>query len=125
MLKKFKLFDLLLLLTGFLYGNLFAISFSNKDWNIFFIFFIVIFLEFSNKTIYFFFGKTKRNSEYSQQYPTQERSQYQMRSFGLKFISGKSNLTKNNLKNIWFILINTLKRGFILGLFVEAFKVGS
>ena len=162
MLKKIKLFDLLLLLTGFLCGNLFAISFSNKNWNIFYIFFIVIFLEFSNKFIYFIFEKTKRNLEYSQRYqikklgtdPIKEWNQYQINSFGIKSLFGKgSTIDKNkflsptvdkitvssidktrvlslfmnlsDVKNIWFILINTLKRGFILGLFVEAFKVGS
>ena len=100
MLKNFKLFDFLLLLIGFFYGNLFAINFSNTNWNLAFIFFIVSFLELINKILYFSFEKKKIKTQHI------TKAKFCVTTFG-------------------FIILNTVKRGFLLGLFLEAFKVGS
>jgi len=110
MVNKTKALDFLLLLFSFLYGNLFTIQFSNVNWGIVFIFFIIILIEFINLLIYL-----KPNS--------------------ISFFSAKKNIElKRNLKflaafekkrNKIGIILNTIKRGFILGFFIEAFKVGS
>ncbi len=105
MVKNFKDFDLLILLIGFLYGNLFAINFSYQNWNLTFIFFIVVFLELANKLVYFNF----KNKKFTYSLNTE------------KLI--KKQIKKN--KNSLLVILNTLKRGFIFGVFLEAFKVGS
>ena len=88
--QKIQSFDFFLLLAGFLYGNLFGITFSQFNWGIFLIFLIVLTVEFLNKGLYF-----------------------------------SSTVLKNKNKNSLEILLNTSKRGFLLGFFIEAFKVGS
>lgn len=126
-------FDFFILLCAFFYGNLFALQFSNINWGFLLIFIIVFFLEAINKLLYFLFENTK------------ELSRKQEPVFGLKFFNfrkktdavpqipfaGKgvayfltTRKTKKALKYS-FILTNLVKRGFILGFFVEAFKVGS
>ncbi len=88
--KKINVSDFLILLIGFVYGNLFVINYSNANWNFLLIFFIIFFVELINKSNYFIFFK---------------------------------NYTENNF--FLFNFINTIRRGFLLGIFVEAFKVGS
>ena len=90
MSQKTQPFDFFLLLAGFLYGNLFVITFSQFNWGIFLIFLIVLGVEFINKSLYF-----------------------------------SSTILKNKKKNSLELLVNTSKRGFLLGFFIEAFKVGS
>lgn len=119
-------FDFFILLCAFFYGNLFALQFSNINWGFLLIFIIVFFLEAINKLLYFLFENIK------------ELSRKQEPVFGLKFFNFRKKMdadsgvayflttrkTKKALKYS-FILTNLVKRGFILGFFVEAFKVGS
>jgi hypothetical protein len=88
--EKINVSDFLILLIGFVYGNLFVINYSTANWNFLLIFFIIFFVELVNKSNYFIFFKK---------------------------------YTENNF--FLFNFINTSKRGFLLGIFVEAFKVGS
>ncbi len=101
MVKKINVFDFLLVVIGFIYGNLFVINFSSLQWNLILIFFIVFIVEFLNKLLYFRIDKTRKASRNSTQ------------------------ILRNKEPNFVFLLPNTLKRGFLLGLFLEAFKVGS
>jgi len=96
--------DFFLLLAAFLYGNLFVINFSTLNWGLLLIALIVLFLEFTNKIFYFCFLFNKQNKN-------------KKLSFSFSFL----NLNTNSL----LILLNTVKRGFLLGFFIEAFKVGS
>lgn len=108
-LQKIKPLDFLVLLFAFFYGNVFVITFSTMNWGVFLISFIVYFLEFYTKIIYFLF--------YSKKEPTKK----------MVFFSFKPllpNISKINKKRV-LLLLTTLKRGFLLGFFVEAFKVGS
>lgn len=105
MLKFFKIFDFLLLLLGFIYGNLFAMNLSNLDWNVFFLFFIVFLCELLNKLIFSFF-KMKPEKNYLAIKKNKKRK-------------------KTQTKNTLVILVNIIKRGVLLGLFLEAYKVGS
>ena len=115
MLKEVKLGDFLLLLIGFIYGNLFAINFSNTNWNFFLIFFIVFFLELLNKFLYLnFLNFAKQEFNYF----------YENFIFKDSLKKNTNLMTKNYFVNI-FLVINTIKRGFLLGFFLEAFKVGS
>ena len=84
--KDFQAFSFLLLLLGFICGNLFGINFYFIKWNIFSIFFVPFLLEVGN------FFQTK---------------------------------LKNNNFKIKLLFFDYLKRGFLLGIFIEAFKVGS
>nr|NP_045773.1 hypothetical protein ChvulCp013 [Chlorella vulgaris]pir/T07201/ hypothetical protein 103 - Chlorella vulgaris chloroplast [Chlorella vulgaris]BAA57848.1 unnamed protein product [Chlorella vulgaris] len=102
-----NVFDLLILLTTFLYGNLFAIQNCVLHWNFPVFIYILATVEFFNKIIYFL----------------QEKKDVQSTRYFF--------FTKKN-KDVWrnpnFYLsniLNTVKRGFLLGFFVEAFKVGS
>jgi hypothetical protein len=108
MLKQITSFDFFLLFCAFIYGNLFAIHYSRLNWNIMLIFCIVFFLEFLNKTIYFF----RKNEVFL----VKEKLQP---IFLPKFKQ------TNKILSYSYILTNTLKRGLLLGFFVEAFKVGS
>lgn len=98
-LKKIQPFDFFLLVYAFLYGNLFAIQFSTLDWGIIMIFGLVFLLELIQKVLYFAFSKKHEKSLYSKL--------QNLGSISLLFV------------------VNTLKRGFLLGFFLEAFKVGS
>lgn len=96
--QKLQAFDLFILLSAFLYGNLFVISFSQLHWGFVLISCIVLFVELSNKILYnSFWEKKTQNTQKESIKPT--------------FRHG--------------LLLNTLKRGFLLGFFIEAFKVGS
>ena len=145
MQKRFKFFDFLGLLGGFIYGNLFAINYSSLNWNFFVLFFIIFFLEIINKMFY----KNLFDNLFSVKNGTQKQillSKYTVDSkkrffwkqkinFWNNTVFSKNafplltpnlfwNLSSNFTVNFW-VLMNTLKRGFLLGLFVEAFKVGS
>lgn len=87
--------DFFVFLFAFLYGNLFLISYSKLNWGILLIFCFVFFIEFLNKFLYFYFFNKNNSNE--------------------------------EIKKISYpkILLNTVKRGFLLGFFIEAFKVGS
>ena len=98
MKKKIEPLSFLFLLLSFLFGNLFGINFSFINWNIFYIFLILFVLEIGN----FFTLKVKQN-----------------------YISKKLFSLKESKTRIKFELFNYIKRGFLLGIFVEAFKVGS
>jgi len=119
LLKKLKSLDLLLLLYAFLYGNLFAIHNSRLNWNLLLIFFIVFFLEFISKTIYFIRDKElKIKSNFNKDSLVKSKLQPIFQRLHEREES------KQN-ENYSCIIINTLKRGFLLGFFLEAFKVGS
>ena len=90
LVKKINVFDFLILLIAFVYGNLFAINYSTANWDFLLIFFIIFFVELVNLSNYFIFFKNYRENNF--------------------FV---------------FNFINTIRRGFLLGIFVEAFKVGS
>ena len=109
MLKQISFFDLFVLFCAFIYGNLFAIQYSRLNWNILLIFCIVLFLEFLNKTLYFFRKKEVAG------YLIKEKFQSILPQFK----------EKKKIPSYPYILTNTLKRGLLLGFFVEAFKVGS
>ena len=101
-LNQIHPFDFFILLYGFLYGNLFAIQCSNIDFNFLLIFVVVFFLELIQRFLYF--------------------SSYHKKTF--------DSVSKNCVMRFFrlcspFLVINTLKRGFLLGFFLEAFKVGS
>ena len=98
--KKIEPLSFLFLLLSFLFGNLFGINFSFINWNICYIFLIPFVLEIGN----FFALKVKQNQNH----------------ISKKLFSLKESKTK-----IKFELFNYIKRGFLLGIFVEAFKVGS
>lgn len=84
--KKIQTFSFLLLLIGFIFGNLFGLNFHFIKWNIFSIFVVSFLLEIGN----FFQNRSKNCKLYSK-----------------------------------FLIFNYFKRGFLLGIFIEAFKVGS
>ena len=108
MFQNFQPVDFLILLFGFLYGNLFVITFSSFQWNFFFIFFIVFFLEILNTIFYFYYeGSEIRDND----------------KIGVS-IQSFNKSRRTNQKSIFF-LFQLFKRGFLLGFFVEAFKVGS
>lgn len=94
--KEFQAFSFLLLLIGFVCGNLFGINFYFIKWNFFSIFFVPFLLEVVN----FVQKELKKN------------------------IAKNKQLKNCNLK-LKLLFFDYLKRGFLLGIFVEAFKVGS
>lgn len=101
--KTFNSFSLFFLLVGFILGNLFGINFYFIKWNIFSIFLVPILLELTNFVL-FSLKKNTTNVYFS-----------------------KKHLTKkvDNKKKINFSILQILKKGFLLGIFIEAFKVGS
>lgn len=98
-LKQINPFDFFILLYGFIYGNLFAIQCSNGELNFILIFLVVCFLELLQRVLYFNFSSDHKKN--------------------LDFVP------KNSILRSQFLVINTLKRGFLLGFFLEAFKLGS
>lgn len=112
--KKIKPFDFFLLLCSFLYGNVFAIQCSNLNWGFLLIFGVVFFIENLEKFAYMVF---KVNQQTTNQKVTKT----------LFFISSsqKNNTNYFFVTDATFFLLNSLKRGFLLGFFLEAFKVGS
>jgi hypothetical protein len=110
MLQKIQPLDLFILLFAFIYGNLFVITFSKMNWGILLIFFIVLFFEFLNQLIYLLFNPKNSASQIRNQ---------------VILISIKPEFYGNKKRNYISFLLNTFKRGFLLGFFIEAFKVGS
>lgn len=99
-LKNINSFDFFLLLCAFVYGNIFSIQCSKLNWGFFVIFGIVFLIEILEIVFYLVFNTTKK--------PTNRTVPY----FSFIGISP-------------FFLVTTMKRGFLLGIFLEAFKVGS
>jgi len=99
LLKNIRSFDILTLLSAFIYGNVFAIQYSTLPWGFFIIFCIIFFIEMFNSVLYFL--NTLKTSD-----------------------------KKKDTQSFWWIksfsfFFNTIKRGFLFGFFIEAFKVGS
>jgi len=101
-----KAFDFLILLVAFLYGNIFTIQFSNLGWGFISIFFIIGLIEFLNQLLYL------KNIEINLWPITKVIKIY---------LFDENKEKQQQIK----IILNTIKRGFILGFFIEAFKVGS
>lgn len=118
--KKINPFDFFLLLCSFLCGNIFAIQCSNLHWGFLLIFGIVFFLENLENFAYMSFNTKQQTTE---QKATKN-------SFFISWPQNYRFLQKNranlfSVTNVMFFLLNSLKRGFLLGFFLEAFKVGS
>ena len=103
--KIFKSLSLLFLLTSFIFANLFGINFNFINWNLFSIFSIPLSFELVN----FFTNKLKNNNKLN------------------NIIQNKNPESINFYTSNYLILFifDSLKRGFLLGIFIEAFKVGS
>lgn len=129
MKNKFRAFDLLILLSAFLYGNLFVMSFSKLDWGFFLISCIVLFVEGGNKILYSRFLK-KNGKQPHKTFANSKKISFWDQQRGFAFaplIQRRKTNEKDFFKGPYLIsiLLNTLKRGFLLGFFIEAFKVGS
>ena len=110
LLKNVNPFDFFILLCAFIYGNIFAIQWSTLDWGFILIFEVVFFIEILDKFLYFFFNPNYKKHSRTLPFP-------KFFKFGAKW-------------GFWvkispYFLLNTVKRGFLLGFFLEAFKVGS
>lgn len=114
-IKNINPFDFFLLLCAFIYGNMFAIQCSTLNWGFLLIFGLVIFLEILDRFVYLSF-------------PKNENTTNDITLKGRKFYynENKEFLFKIPINGFsLFFLLNTIKRGFLLGIFLEAFKVGS
>lgn len=108
-------FYFFILLCAFLYGNIFAIQCSTLNWGFILIFSIVIFMEILDKLSYLVFTKNKNS-----------RSDALIKRKKSYYTEGTNPLfTRQGAGISFFFLLNTIKRGFLLGIFLEAFKVGS
>lgn len=129
---------LLILLTSFLFGNLFGINFSGINWNFSLIFFIVLFFECLNFLISInfkqlvtktsFFSLKKNLGQYFQLKNKNQLPIYQNQFWSRDLPVPKQSGTKVNFdKGVETMktVLESFRRGFLLGLFVEAFKVGS
>ena len=102
--KPFLISDLLFLFLSFIYGNLLTLNSQWLNWNSASIFTIIFCFEFINFFQYYN-AKTKRIF-------------FSNRLFRpLSFFSKK--------KPSFFFTLMLLRRGALLGIFIEAFKVGS
>lgn len=119
-LKKINPFDFFLLLCSFLYGNIFAIQFSNINWGFFFIFGIVFFIENLEKFVYMVFNANQQTTN-----PKNTKTLFFISSSQDKRFLQKNSTNPFFVTDAPFFLLNSLKRGFLLGFFLEAFKVGS
>ena len=125
--NELQAFDVFSLLAAFLYGNLFVMSFSTLNWGMFLIGFIVVVVECINRILYQLFFEN--NQKFRTSFDPNFRIYWQNEKFPTKF----SGLFSTNLKKKKFfkgavvpaLILNTIKRGFLLGFFIEAFKVGS
>ena len=97
--KKFEAIHLYFLISGFILGNLFGINSNLIFWNGFCIFAVVLVLEIINGLNSKFFLTEKKIFKEDSLYVIQ--------------------------KNTFIFYLNLMKRGFLLGIFLEAFKVGS
>ena len=129
---------LLILLTSFLFGNLFGINFSGINWNFSLIFFIVLFLECLNFLISInfkqlvtkssFFSLKNNLGQYFQLKKKKQLPIYQNQFWSRDLPVPKQSGTKVNFgKGVETMktVLESFRRGFLLGIFVEAFKVGS
>lgn len=107
-LKKLNPFDFFILLCAFLYGNIFTIQCSKLDWGFLLIFGVVVFIEILDKFFYSCFHKNQQKNHKTKDFVK------------AKLVQFKAGSILNT-----FLLLNTFKRGFFLGFFLEAFKVGS
>ena len=117
-LNQIEPFDFFILLCAFFYGNLFALQFSTINWGFLLILIIVFFLETINKFLYFMFENIKKFSIKKKPVLTKTYTRPGISYFSL--VKKRKKFLKYS-----FILTNLVKRGFLLGFFVEAFKVGS
>lgn len=96
------------------------------NWGFLLIFIIVFFLEAINKFLYFLFENTKEFSKKKKPVFVPKLNNFEKKT---DVGSGISDflITKKRKKvfKYSFLLTNLVKRGFLLGFFVEAFKVGS
>ena len=126
--KQINPFDFFLLLCSFLCGNLFAIQCSNLHWGFLLIFGIVFFIENLEKFAYMVFNTNQQTTD---QKATKtsffiSSSLFQKPRFWDHHRFLKKNRTNSFfVTDVRFFLLNSLKRGFLLGFFLEAFKVGS
>ena len=134
---------LLILLTSFLFGNLFGINFSGINWNFCLIFFIVLFFECLNFLIYRNFKQfvtktsffSKKKNIFCPQIKFGEKQSLGTQYFELNNknqlpISPDLPVLKQSGNGITAVgtmktVLESFRRGFLLGIFVEAFKVGS
>lgn len=129
---------LLILLTSFLFGNLFGINFSGINWNFSLIFFIVLFLECLNFLISInfkqlvtktsFFSLKNNLGQYFQLKNKNQLPIYQNQFWSRDLPVPKQSGSKVNFgKGVETMktVLESFRRGFLLGIFVEAFKVGS
>ena len=129
---------LLILLTSFLFGNLFGINFSGINWNFSLIFFIVLFLECLNFLISINFKQLVTKTSFfslkknlGQNFQLKKKNQlpiYQNQFWSRDLPVPKQSGTKVNFgKGVETMktVLESFRRGFLLGIFVEAFKVGS
>jgi hypothetical protein len=149
-LKQIEPFDFFILLCAFFYGNLFALQFSTINWGFLLIFIIVFFLEAINKFLYLLLSSSK-NTFLEDNALSKKRVSFLEREENAKDFSIKERpvlvpklinfekkmhvglgisyfLTAKKRKKFFkysFLFTNLVKRGFLLGFFVEAFKVGS
>ena len=141
MLKNLQPMDFLILLFGFIYGNLFVITFSRFQWDFFFIFSLVLFLEILNKFFYYIEQKSESLDSKNLLSPCPKNTFFGLNEVYPKFFSkiweGKAKyektqnyiqsfekVSRTSQKSVFFFF-QLFKRGFLLGFFVEAFKVGS
>ena len=113
LLKKFNPFDFFILLCAFLYGNIFTIQCSTLNWGFVLIFGVVVLIEILEKSVYFFFTNQKQEI-----CPKNTKFFFNFVEHGIPLLIKEKTFSS-------FFLLNTAKRGFLLGFFLEAFKVGS
>jgi|JI8StandDraft_2_1071088.scaffolds.fasta_scaffold40108_2 hypothetical protein len=116
MFQNLQPVDFLILLFGFIYGNLFVLTFSRFQWDFFLIFSVVFFLEVLNKLFYFYYQNVCPKFEKFWISLHDNKNQVNIQFF--------EKLSRTYQKPLFFFF-QLFKRGFLLGLFVEAFKVGS
>jgi hypothetical protein len=118
-IKGFAPFDFFILLCAFVYGNIFTIQCSKLNWGFLLIFGVIFFIEILDKLFYFFLFLFFENKKKTKNLHKNNQPNI--------FVNAKLLQFQFNIENILniFFLVNTLKRGFFLGFFLEAFKVGS
>lgn len=149
MLKQNKAFNFFILLFAFLCGNLFILTYSHLNWGLLLIFSVIFFLEVLSQVLYskFFRDPKKQQKQLLESPLRSSRSSFEDLTLPkMKVVPVPGPLPQNSVlgkeergtvtrwpascfgtkePNSLFIFINTLKRGFLLGFFLEAFKVGS
>ncbi len=128
MLKQNKAFNFFILLFAFLCGNLFILTYSNLNWGLLLIFSVIFLLEFLSQFLYsrFFFDQKKQQKQLLQIPFRSLRSSFEDQTVPkMKILGWLASCFGIKEPNSVFIFINTIKRGFLLGFFIEAFKVGS